>query len=124
MASEYNHALDLHTFIFYLRCSLEPLGVPGLLRTGKSALRSARKTSCEVSLEGYVFLMGWQETVALSIVTLTAGVFLWSRFRPRRFSFARTGHCGCASPNESSSRQSIVFRARRGERPQVVFKAK
>jgi len=66
--------------------------------------------------------MGWQETVALSIVTLTAGVFLWNRFRPRKFSFARTGHCGCASPDESTRRHSIVFRARRGERPQVIVK--
>ena len=66
--------------------------------------------------------MGWQETVALSIVTLTAGAFLWSRLRPRRFNFQQQTHCGCGSPSQSASRPSIIFRARKGERPQVIVK--
>jgi len=68
--------------------------------------------------------VGWQETVALSIVTLTAGVFLWQRLRPRKFSLQRDTHCGCASPGQSGAGPSIVFHARKGERPQVIVKMK
>jgi len=68
--------------------------------------------------------VGVQETVALSIVALTAGVFLWGRFRPRKFSFQRHTHCGCSSPDKSMDRPSIVFHARKGERPQVLLKMK
>jgi len=68
--------------------------------------------------------MGWQETAALSIVATTAAAFLWSHLRPRKFSFKGDTHCGCLSPGETASRSSIVFHARRGERPQVLVKMK
>jgi len=68
--------------------------------------------------------VGWQETAALSIVGLTAGIFLWSRWRPRRFSLQRDTHCGCASPAQSGARHSIVFHARKGQQPQVMVKMK
>jgi len=68
--------------------------------------------------------MGWQEILALSIVALTAVAFAWSRWRPRPFSLQRDTHCGCAAANSSPARQSIVFHARKGERPQVVVKFK
>jgi hypothetical protein len=68
--------------------------------------------------------MGLQETSALAIVFLTASAFAWSRWRPRKWSFQRETHCGCASRGQSASRQSIVFHARKGERPQVVVKMK
>jgi hypothetical protein len=68
--------------------------------------------------------VGLQETIALSIVALTAGMFLRGRFRPRRFSFQRHTHCGCSSPGESIDQPSIVFQARKGERSRVVVKMK
>ncbi len=68
--------------------------------------------------------MDWQRIVALSIVGITAAIFLWVRFRPRRFNFKRDTHCGCSSVGQSSPQSSIVFHARKGERPQVVVKMK
>jgi len=66
--------------------------------------------------------MDWQQAVALTIVATTAGLFVWARFKPRKFSFERDTHCGCAG--QPAPTGSIVFRARKGERPQIVVKAK
>ncbi len=68
--------------------------------------------------------MDWQETVALAMVVLTAAVFAWRTLRPRRFRFERDTHCGCAAPGPNAPRHSIVFHARKGERPQVTLKMK
>lgn len=69
--------------------------------------------------------MDWQELAALTIVVLTAATFLWSRFRRRRFSFERHTGCGCsAGGGQNASGQSIIFHARKGERPQVLVKMK
>jgi len=65
----------------------------------------------------------WQQIVSLMVVTATAVALLGSRFRRRKFSFARDTHCGCSTAG-SSAQGSIVFRARKGERPQIVLKAK
>lgn len=67
--------------------------------------------------------MDWQQLVALAIVGITAVALVWSRFRPRKFSFVRDTHCGCAA-GQQTSRHSIVYRARKGERPQVTLKMK
>jgi len=68
--------------------------------------------------------MDWQQLVSLAIVGIAAGALLWSRFRPRKFSFHRDTHCGCSAGSQSGPQQSIVFRARKGERPQVLVKTK
>jgi hypothetical protein len=68
--------------------------------------------------------MDWQQTAALSVVGLTAGIFVWSRLRPRKFNFQRDTHCGCSSPAQTAPQNSIVFHARRGERPQILVKMK
>jgi hypothetical protein len=65
----------------------------------------------------------WQQTVSLIIVAGAVGALLWSRLSRRKFSFARDTHCGCSTTGQSTQ-QSIVFRARKGERPQVVVKMK
>lgn len=67
--------------------------------------------------------MDWQTLVALAIVGLTAAVFLWNRFRPRKFSFERDLHCGLGSSRECPQ-HSIVFHARKGERPEIIVKMK
>jgi hypothetical protein len=77
---------------------------------------------CEVAQRGYVPRMAFQETLALGIVAITATVFLWNCLRPRRFSFVRDTHCGCSTRSPEMVRQSIVFHARKGERPQVMLK--
>jgi len=66
----------------------------------------------------------WQETSALAITAATVGLFAWAIFRPRKFSFQRDTHCGCAGSAGSAPQSSIVFRARKGERSQVIVKMK
>jgi hypothetical protein len=71
----------------------------------------------------YVPAMDWQQLVALTIVGIAAALLLWSRFRPRKFSFQRDTHCGCSGDHHSPP-PSIVYRARKGESPQVIVKMK
>jgi len=69
--------------------------------------------------------MNWQQIVSLAIVALAAGLLLWGRFRPRKFSFQRDTHCGCGAPaGPSAEKSSIIFRARKGERREVIVKMK
>lgn len=66
----------------------------------------------------------WQQTISLLIVATAAGALLWSRFRRRKFSFERDTHCGCSTPDSADVQQSIVFRVRKGERPEIHVKMK
>ena len=66
--------------------------------------------------------MDWQQTAALGIVAATAGIFVWRKCRRRKFSFERDTHCGCSGSGGSRATNSIVFHARKGERPQVIVK--
>jgi len=69
--------------------------------------------------------MDWQEVTALVIVGATVGAFVWGRVRRRhrRFSFERDTHCGCSN-DDASSAPSVVYRARKGERPEIVVRLK
>jgi hypothetical protein len=69
----------------------------------------------------YVCSMDWQQLVSLAIVGAAAALLLRGRIRPRKFSFQRDTHCGCSTAGGSAP-QSIIYRARKGERPQVVIK--
>jgi hypothetical protein len=67
--------------------------------------------------------MDWQQLVSLTIVGTAAVLLLAGKVRSRRFRFGRDGHCGCAvSP--STPPPSVVFHARKGERPRVFVKMK
>jgi hypothetical protein len=66
--------------------------------------------------------MDWQQLVSLIVVASAAVLLLGSRFRRRKFSFERDTHCGCAAIQGSSLQSSIIFRARKGERPEVLVK--
>jgi hypothetical protein len=68
--------------------------------------------------------MDWQQLTALAIVVITAAIFIWQRFRRRKFSFEHSTHCGCSAAGQTPPRGSIIFRARKGERPEVVVKMK
>jgi len=72
----------------------------------------------------YLVSVDWQQIIALTIVAATAGIFAWRKFRPRRSPFGRAGHCGCAGGSQPVDKSSIVFHARKGERPQVIMKMK
>jgi hypothetical protein len=66
--------------------------------------------------------MDWQQLVSLMIVAGAAGWLAASKFRRRRFSFQRDTHCGCATVAASAPQSSLIFRARKGERPEVRIK--
>jgi hypothetical protein len=85
---------------------------------------STPKIDCANRFCGYVGSMNWQQAVSLAIVASVAGLFLWGRFRRRKFSFERDTHCGCSARGQSETKSSIVFHARKGERPEVVVKMK
>lgn len=66
--------------------------------------------------------MDWQQLVSLVIVASAAVLLLGNGFRRRKFSFERGTHCGCVAVQESSPQSSIIFRARKGQRPEVLVK--
>ena len=55
--------------------------------------------------------MDWQQTVSLVVVASTAVLLVGSKFRRRKFSFER-----------DTPQSSIVFRARKGQRPEVLVR--
>ena len=67
--------------------------------------------------------MDWQSIAALAVVAGTAGVFLVRAWpRRRKFSFERETHCGCGTAGQAGN--SVLFRARKGQRAQVIVKMK
>ncbi len=66
--------------------------------------------------------MDWQQLVTLVVVGSAAVLLLGSKFRRRKFSFERDTHCGCSAVQGSSAQSSIVFRARKGARREVLVK--
>jgi hypothetical protein len=69
--------------------------------------------------------MDWQQLVALAVVGVTAGLFAWNRFRPRKFRFERDTHCGCGcAAGARGPQHSVVYHTRKGERPEVIVKMK
>ena len=65
--------------------------------------------------------MDWQQLAALAIVGIAAFLLLRSQLRPRGDCLSKTGPCGCSTTG-SAPKGSIIFRARKGERPQVIVK--
>jgi hypothetical protein len=68
--------------------------------------------------------MDWQQMVSLIIVAVAGVSLAWSKLRRRRFSFQRDTRCGCAGVGREASAGSIVFHARKGERPEVRVRMK
>ena len=66
--------------------------------------------------------MDWQQVASLLIVAGAATLLAWGRLCRRKFSFARDTHCGCAGGGAGGTAGSIVYHARKGERPQVIMK--
>jgi len=68
--------------------------------------------------------MDWQQPAALGIVALTVAAFWWRQIRrPRRSKlfFGKQGGC-CSQTPDAPVQASILYRARKGERPQVILK--
>ncbi len=66
--------------------------------------------------------MDWQQSVSLFIVAAAAVALVGNKLRRRRLRFDQVTHCGCSSVAESFPQSSIVFRARKGKRPEVLVK--
>jgi len=66
--------------------------------------------------------MDWQQITALLIVGVTALCFVWNRWWRRKNMSLKDTHCGCNSAPQLGPKQSIQFKARKGERPQVIIK--
>ena len=75
---------------------------------------------CKVSSVAYCARMDWQQAVSLAIVGVTAIMFLRSGLIRRRFSASRHTHCGCGGSTAASG--SVIFRVRKGERPQIIVR--
>jgi hypothetical protein len=58
------------------------------------------------------------------IVAGAATALLWGRFRRRTFRLGQDTHCGCVGSQANASPNTIIFHARKGERPQVRVKMK
>jgi hypothetical protein len=68
--------------------------------------------------------MDWQQLVSLMIVAAAGGLLLAGALGRRRSIFQRGMPCGCAAVSQSAPHSSIVFRARKGERPLVFVRMK
>lgn len=66
--------------------------------------------------------MDWQQAVSLCIVAATAVLLVGSRWRTRKPSFKRDTPCGCAAADVGARGESMVFRARKGSRPEIRIK--
>lgn len=65
--------------------------------------------------------MDWQQIVALAIVGIAAFLLVRSQLRPRGHCLSKAGPCGCSATGPAP-KGSITYRARKGERPQVIVK--
>jgi hypothetical protein len=68
--------------------------------------------------------MDWQQLVSLTIVSAAAVLLLRGRFRPHKLSFQHATRCGGCAHANATPQYTVTFRARKGERPQVVIKPK
>jgi len=66
--------------------------------------------------------MDWQQIASLAIVGIAAFLLLRAQLRPRGHCGSKDGPCGCSAGSGLAPKGSIVFRARKGERPQVIVK--
>jgi len=82
----------------------------------------AKNFGCTGRESKYLEFVDWQKLISLGIVGLTAALFLWFRFKPRKFSLQKDTHCGCSAAGLTTPKSSIVFRGRRGEKPEIIVK--
>jgi hypothetical protein len=66
--------------------------------------------------------MDWQQAAALGIVAGTVAIFVRSRVRRGKAKLPCGSHCGCGH-SATAPRESITYRARKGERPQIIVKS-
>lgn len=67
--------------------------------------------------------MDWQQIAALSIVAATALIFLVGKVYRRRVGKGKGSSCLCPGMGTTSSSQSVVFHARKGQRSEIIIKS-
>ena len=63
--------------------------------------------------------MDWQQVVSLVVVAAAAVLLLRPRLRRNRLKLGGRSPCGCEMSAVAGQQNSIVFRARKGQRPEV-----
>lgn len=66
--------------------------------------------------------MDWQQIAALAVVAITAVAFLRAKWRRRGFNFEQDTHCGCTPARAAGG--SVIYSARKGQRPRIIVKHK
>jgi len=87
-------------------------------RTRPKPLHHARKLLLREAATGVCFGMDWQQGVAMLVVLTTAGLFVRCWRRPRSAVSVCPSQCGCAGAETPKVR--VTYRARKGERPQII----
>lgn len=64
--------------------------------------------------------MDWQQGVALLIVALTAGLFIRAERKRRGARRVCGSQCACATVQGVGPKVSVTYRARKGERRQII----
>jgi len=72
-------------------------------------------------LRGYVSRMDWQQITALTIVAVTAALFVRARLRRNKAKLPCDSQCGCAN-TANPPKETVVYHARKGERPEIIVK--
>jgi hypothetical protein len=78
---------------------------------------------CEEDPMAYSYGVDWQQSLSLGIVAVTAGLFIAARIRRRRDPLKRHSPCGCAGSSQCAPKQGIIYRGRKGERPEMVIRS-
>jgi hypothetical protein len=65
--------------------------------------------------------VNWQQVAALVIVAVTAVLFIRARVRRRKGKLPCDSHCGCVN-SANLPKESVVYRARKGQRPEIIVK--
>ena len=107
-----------------MRVAMNRVGHAGILAATGLANQlphGAPHPGCQSVCLAYVGRVDWQQPIALLIVAVAAALLLWRQFRPRRPLEGKRG-AGCCAATGSSPQGSIVFRARKGERRQIIVR--
>jgi len=90
-------------------------GLPGRKRQPRA------KALLHVAAQALCSGMDWQQVIAIGIVALTVGLFVWTRWRRGRAGPGCGPGCGCeGSAGTTAPRGSVTYRTRKGERPQII----
>jgi hypothetical protein len=68
--------------------------------------------------------MDWQQLASLAIVGIAAALLVRSKVQRPKTRFARNSSCGGCAGVHIIPQHSVVYHARKGERPQVIVKLK